>query len=219
MSQNAGSAVAARAGKFAGLGDVAAARLAMAKSAKDLVERLGLMGSFDEEDEDLAADTAPDVVEQVARGYWDPVVGQWAGAEFVLDREYEYADTVPLPMFGNARVPAKRKVYVHRAPDCERDGVPRRCVYVEVSVHTEPGALEAAVNGVVGGAHLTSSAGGPIANASMYSTATLLVEPDGLVPHEYEYENAVRYTSTDENSPGEVSNIEQDRRVFRFVKR
>lgn len=207
------------AGRFQGVANDQAARTAVAKSAKDAVDRAGLAEAFADDEEAFEETATSAVVEQIARDYWDPVIGQWVGAEFVLDREYVSDTTVPLPMFGGVTVPAKRSVYVHRAPDCERDGQPRRCVYVEISIGTEPGALESVLNGVVGGARIVSSAGGPIASATMVATATLLVEPDGLIPHEYEYENAVRYTSTDELSPGEVSNIETDRRVYRFVRR
>jgi hypothetical protein len=194
-----------REGRFAGLVDLASAQQGL---------RAVLPSGEGASAAALEAATSKPVVETAARDYWDPVVGYWAGRRFALDAAYEYDDEIDLAdigLTGLPAIPAKGQVYVRRAPPCERGGRTYRCVYVEHEVRVDAAAFAAALEKGGGGKD-----GPGLREGSIVTTSTLLVEPDTMIPHEFEYERAARFTPTGDGAV-EVTMLEFDRREFAYT--
>lgn len=162
----------------------------------------------------LDAATSRDVLEAGAREYWDPVVGNWAGTQFAIDVPYEFDDDLAAPALGIATLPAKGQVLVRRAPACDRGGRKYRCVYVELEIRVDGETLAAAFAKLPGAP--AGASGPPIRDGAMVATSTLLVEPETLVPHEFDYERVVRFTPNDPGAAGEITIIDVDRREFAY---
>jgi hypothetical protein len=193
-----------REGRFAGLVDLAAAQQGL---------RAVLPSGEGASAAALEAATSKPVVETAARDYWDPIVGAWVGQRFAPDAAYEYDDEIDLSdigLEGLPAIPAKGQVYVRRAPPCERGGRTYRCVYVEHEVRVDAAAFAAALQ-KGGGAE----AGPSLREGSIVTTSTLLVEPDTLIPHEYDYERAARFTPAGDGAV-EVTTLEFDRREYAY---
>jgi hypothetical protein len=165
----------------------------------------------------LAAATDPQLMTGAAAEYWEPVIGAWVGAEFALDAEYAFENEFALQMFGIPALRSDGRVFVRRAPPCQRAGQPRRCVYLEATETIDPAVLRQAVLDALARA----PGGGPPPGAaieaiSLAVTTTLLIEPDGLFPHEYEMEKAVRLTPAGPNSPGEQRILQTEHRRYEY---
>lgn len=183
-----------------------AARAAMAEFRVDSAGRwAGLV--------DAAGPGAP-VAASVA-DQWRPVVGDWAGTAFALDTEYGYDDEQPLAGLALGPLRTRAQLFVHRAPPCPRAGMPRTCVFVEVVRRADAEALRRARAAAPAGATAGFAIDGDIADGSVVITSTLLVEPDGLVPHEYEVETVVRVTPARPNV-GESRLDRRERRRYEF---
>jgi hypothetical protein len=127
----------------------------------------------------------------LTRDSWQSLVGYWRGGRLDLGAEYQDSSHEPTPLLPGETVKMSVRFQVKREVPCERQGLPRRCVEIEVHSTPDRDDISRIIQAFLART-MPATLGEMQMSMDMTQTMRLVTEPDSLIPHHYEIAKDMR---------------------------
>jgi hypothetical protein len=170
-----------REGRFAGIIDLPAYQTRLQEM---MGEVLGESGGSPEAERLKQMLTSGQALNASAAQQWNFMVGTWVGAQLALGQQLNQSQKEPVPMLPGQEILMNYAIRAKRRVPCERGGVERSCVELEMRSTSDPADMQRVID------ELLAQAGGgsatrlpPFRSLEVEMVLEVVTEPDGLFPH------------------------------------
>lgn len=125
------------------------------------------------------------------RDAWQSLVGYWRGGQLAMGQEFQDSSREPTPLLPGETVKMSVRVQVKGQVPCERQGLPRRCVEIEVHSTPDRGDITRIIQTFLTRT-MPTTLGNMQMSMDMTQTLQLVTEPDSLIPHRYDITKDMR---------------------------
>lgn len=208
--------IVSRNGEFVSLHNVAAVK----KRYDQLVHRLFKLESLPASATDLVhAVTSESFLQTSAMGYWDTIAGAWARHSFKVGDEYEFSTEASAPVFSEVTMIFRGSYSARGFVPCVRDGKPRRCLEIQYRAISNPKDIKPLTSVLV--QTLMPVYRGPTASVvlnkyELVENTRVLVEPDGLIPHQYNMKRTLTMEGSINGQKKEFSTVEVNETKYSY---
>lgn len=125
------------------------------------------------------------------RDAWQSLVGYWRGGRLDMGHEYRDSSREPTPLLPGETVLMNVRVQIKGEAPCERQGLGRRCVEIEVRSEPDRADVTRVVQAFLQRT-MPTTLGDMQMSMDMTQTMLLVTEPDTLIPHRFDIAKDMR---------------------------
>lgn len=205
-------------------------RVSRTGAFEDVMDLQGFRRALVEETEEAYRDVPPDTLERILRDYlapesirgrerarWNGVVGTWAGRRLRLGVPITKSEQAPIPLYPEESVMMHSTQAARRALPCERQGVARPCVELEIINSADAADTRRLVEDIEARLSEEEKQNGPVVKAlTMNTVMRIVTEPEGLYPHTVWLRRVTRTRYLQDDREWHSSRTVESRTVFTY---